>query len=251
MRTVLIPMPLLAVVLLAAALLISCTSNDHDLELKDTPPEVKLYSLKHALIEYEYSGGAEGNKTHVIANYGMYQRMEDKMLYTLDGKSRDVHQLEIIADTLQYSINLLENTGTRRPFDRSVLSQYVMEYSPEELQNFQESYIIRAGGRKTGTETILGKECTVFDLHVNGITVSLWNSLTMRSTIRMGDGEIVMTAVKLNEDVDPKPDMFVPPKNIKISEPQIISRFPDGHPPVEGEIPIEGDELPEDHPPLP
>ena len=231
-------------VALAALVLAACGSQG-DGELRDDPPAVKLYAVKDISIEYEYSGAAKGTKTHLIANYGMYQKMEDNLSYDLDGSKRDIHVIDITADTLQFHINMAEKTGTRRSFDLTKLQKLVTGYTEKELEDFQQAYIVRGGGKVIGTETILDKKCTVYELAISGVVVSLWKSITMRTKIKMGDKEIVMTAVDMDESFSPDAEMFLPPKNVKIEPPRVISNFPEGHPPVDAPA---TEELPEGHP---
>ena len=232
----------------SALLLTACGSQDDSGELRDTPPSIKLYALKNVSIDYEYSGAATGTKTHIIGNYGMYQRMEDKLVYDMGGEKRDIHVIDITADTLQYHINMKESTGTRRPFEISRLEKLVKDYTEKELEDFQQSYMIKGGGKLIGTETILGKTCNVYDLAMSGVVVSLWKGITMSTKVKMGDSEIVMTAVDMDEDFSVDASMFMPPKNVKIEPPRIISNFPDGHPPVD---PPTDQQMPEGHPPVP
>jgi hypothetical protein len=237
------------VLLLAFSLLLvsACGSGDNGDALRNDPPPVKVYALKNVHIEYEYSGAASGKKTHYIANYGMYQRMEDDLTYELGGSKRNVSIIDIIADTVQYHIDKSKSSGTRTSFEVARLEKLVTGYTEEELKDFQSSYLLRSGAKVIGKETILGKECTVYDLAMSGVVVSMWKSITMRSKIKMGDSEIIMTAVDLDESFSPDAAMFAPPKNVKIEEPRIISNFPEGHPPVDGPS---RDQLPEGHPPV-
>ncbi|MCZ7556901.1 MAG: hypothetical protein M5R41_10925 [Bacteroidia bacterium] len=232
---------------LSAVLLAACGSGNNGDALRDDPPTVKVYAVKNVKIEYEYSGAAKGSKTHLIANYGMYQRMEDDLTYTLGGNERTVSIIDIIADTVQYHIDKTKNSGTRTSFEVARLEKLVDGYSPQELKDFQASYLLKSGAKVIGKETILGKECTVYDLAMSGVVVSLWNSVTMRSKIKMGDSEIIMTAVDIDESFSPDADMFAPPKDAKIEEPRIISNFPEGHPPVDGPS---DSQMPEGHPPV-
>ncbi len=247
---------------LAALFLSACGSGDNGESLKDTPPSVKVYALKNVKIDYEYSGAATGTKTHVIANYGMYQRMDDDLTYEMGGEKRHVQVIDIIADTVQYHIDKSKNTGTRRTFEVSRLEKLVEKYTEKELEDFQQSYLVKSGGKVIGKETILGKECTVYDLAMSGVIVSMWKSITMRTKLKMGDSEIVMTAVDIDDDYSPSASMFAPPKEVKIEEPRVISNFPEGHPPVdapsdpqmpEGHPPVDapsGKQMPEGHPPV-
>ncbi len=234
-----------------ALLFVGCGSDEGSQSLSTTPPAVKLYKTANARIEYEYSGAATGSKVHIIGNYGMYQRMEDELNLTMEGKTRNVHVLDIINDTVQYHVELAEMTGTRQRFESGNLVQMTKEYTEADLEDFQQSYLLKSGAVKKGTETILDRECTVYEIPNAGISVSLWNSLTLRTRIKMGESEIVMTAVKVDEDYSPSMEDFLPPKKAKIEPPRVISSFPEGHPPVDGMGDQSGSQqLPEGHPPV-
>jgi len=235
---------ILVSVALSALVLAACGSQG-DGELRDDLPAVKLYAVKNISIDYEYSGAAKGTKTHLIANYGMYQKMEDKLSYDLDGSKRDIHVIDITADTLQFHINMAEKTGTRRSFDLTKLQKLVSSYTEKELEDFQQAYMLRGGGKVIGTETILGKKCTVYDLAMSGVVVSLWKSITMRTKVKMGESEIVMTAVDMDESFSPDAAMFMPPQNVKIEPPRVISNLPEGHPALDAPA---DEQLPEGHP---
>ena len=238
---------ILSILLLSTLLLSACGGGEGGGELSTTPPPVKLYGVPNATITYEYSEGASGTKTHIIANYGVYQALTDSMSFNFQGQPRNVFQLDITADTVQYSVDLSTMEGVRSSFDTSRIRRLVADFSEEEKADFQASFILRGGGQKVGTETILDRECDVYELGMGGIRVAMWNGLTMKMEVVMGGESIVMTAVDLDLDFTPTADMFAPPADAKIKEPEVITSFPEGHPPV-GE-PAQ-DQMPEGHPPV-
>ncbi|MCB2203105.1 hypothetical protein KQI65_00025 [bacterium] len=243
---------IIATILLVSGMVLAACGGggEHGDALSTTPPPVKLYGVPNAIITYEYSDAASGNKTHTIANYGMYQALLDSMTFSFQGNTRSIHQLDITADTVQWNIDLTTMEGTRSNFDTSRIRRLVADFSPEEKEHFQESFIVRGGGTKVGTETILDRECDVYELGMGGIKVALWKGLTMKMDVVMGGQHIVMTAVDIDTDFTPTRDMFNPPTDAKITEPEVISSFPEGHPPVDAPQQNSGSELPEGHPPV-
>lgn len=238
-------------IVLSLAILAACGSDNGDGALYTDPPDIKLYGIEKAKIDYEYSGDASGTKTHVIANFGQYQRQEDRMEFSFQGQTRNINQLDIIADSVQYSVDLTTMTGTRSRFDTARQNEFIRSFSDEERKNVQAAYILRGGGEKVGKDTVLDRECEVYDLGFQGIRTSLWNGLPLRMTVNMGGQDIVMTATEIDTDFEPTPDMFAPPPDASIRKPEVISRFPEGHPPVDGAPPAdESGAMPEGHPPV-
>lgn len=247
MRTRIFP----AILILSLVILASCGSDDGGGALYTDPPNIKLYGIENAKVSYDYSGDASGTKTHIIANFGQFQRQEDRMEFSFQGQPRNINQLDIIADTVQYSVDMTTMTGTRSRFDTARQNNFIRSFSEEERQNVQAAYILRGGGQKVGKDTVLGRECEVYDLGFQGIRTSLWKGLTLRMTVKMGGQDIVMTATEIETDFEPNPEMFIPPADASIRKPEVISRFPEGHPPVDGAPPAdESGTMPEGHPPV-
>jgi hypothetical protein len=230
------PTRLSILTVLSFAIVLSACSTNSD-GLSTTPPTIKLYNVESARIVYAYGGAASGKKTHLIANYGMYQSQLDEMSFSMSGMKQDVNQLDIINDTTQFTINLKTKEGTRSLHDTSRLAAMVRDFTPEEMKNFQETFILRSQGQKVGKDTVLGKICDVYLLPMMGMRISMWEGLTLRSSISMGEQELTMTAVELETDIDPTLEMFTPPKDIKLSEPKPMGGMPEGHPPVGEEAP--------------
>ena len=247
---------LVAVVFTVTAL----SSCGEEAGLYDGPPPVKLYGVENASITYTYSGAGEGTKTHILANYGMYQKLEDNMTYSFNGQPRKIHQLDITSDTAQYSVDLKEMKGTKRSFDTTRLNALIKDFTDEERADFQAAYILRGGGKLVGEETILGKPCSIYEVGFSAIRVSLWNGITLNMTAVMGEDTIRMTATEIDLDFTPTVAMFTPPEGVTWEQPRVISNMPAGHPPVDG-APTEGgrmeqsgqstdNELPAGHPPV-
>ncbi|MBN1447771.1 MAG: hypothetical protein JXA28_07555 [Bacteroidetes bacterium] len=242
---------ILPAILLSLFLVSACGGDSGSGSLYDTPPNVKLYPIEKVKVTYEYGADASGSKVHIIANYGAYQRQEDRMSFTFNGEARNIHQLDIINDTVQYSVDLSSMTGTRSSFDTSRQSSFIRTFSEKERQDVQAAYILRGGGTKIGKDTVLDRECDLYEVGFQGIRVSLWNGVTLRMHVTMGGQNLVMTATEIDTDFEPTADMFLPPKDAKISEPKVISRFPDGHPPVDAPPPSDNSgDLPAGHPPV-
>jgi len=220
--------------ILSMILLVAACSQEGAEGLSTTPPAIKIYNVPSARVVYEYGGAASGKKTHLIANYGMYQNQQDEMTFTMGGMTQEVKQLDIVNDTTEYTVNLATMEGSRSLHDTSRISAMVRDFSEEEMKNFQESFILRSQGQKIGKDTVLGKICDVYVLPMMGMRISMWEGLTLRSSITMGEQELSMTAVELDTDYKPVITDFLPPKDAKISDPKPMGAMPPGHPSVDG-----------------
>ena len=233
---------LAAAILVAMAMFNSC-GQKQDSDLSTTPPSVKLYGIENARVEYAYSGAASGTKTTIIANWGMYQRMEDNFSFNMDGQARNLHSIDITSDSTVYALDMIEKKGTKSIFDFDGFGTFTDDFKPEEKEDFQGSYILRTGGSKSGKETILDHECDVYQLPYMGMKIWLWKGLTLKSTMIMGADTMTITATNIDVDYTATTADFLPPSEIKVVD--LTQGMPAGHPPVDEGA---GSELPEGHP---
>lgn len=233
-----------AVLLVAVAALAGCSKSGEG--LSTTPPEYRLYGEQNVYIEYEYGGGATGTKKQYIGNYGMYERTEDDFTVKMGEENRPVKQLVVRQDSIQYMVDLLEKVGTKSASQIEQLMPMMAKFTAEQKKNVNMELMRTMGGTKIGTETVLGKECEVYDVQ-GFMKVAMWQGLTLRSEMQMGGLTMTLTAKKLEMNPTLSLDMFEAPKDVKIKDVRAEGSMPAGHPPVEG---TEGGGMPEGHPPV-
>lgn len=230
MKTCALRHTVLALLLLASVLAFpSCSRKSSG--LKETPPALKYYSVPSAKIEYEYSGLASGNATHIIANYGMYQFLDENLTFKMKGQESRTHNLSITADTVAYTIDMVKKTGMRTPVDQTAANEMLKELTDAQKSDFQAAFLTMNGAEKKAPVTILGKQCDVYDMPRMGVEIALWKGLALRKKIHMGQGSmsVIMEAKTLELDYDATIDEFTPPEDVKIST---IPNMPAGHPPL-------------------
>jgi hypothetical protein len=210
--------------------LVSLLSGCGKSDLKDTPPEVKFYQVKSAKIVYDYTGAAKGTRTHYLANYGMYQSMEDQVTFSMGGQSNNVHTMNITDDSTSYVIDLVKKTGMKSKIQFDMLKEFTKNYTQQQKDNFQMEYLLQSGAVKVGKETILGKECDILDVKTMGMKHWIWKGLTLKSEFNMGAGLMSIVAKSIDVDITPKAEWFAPPKDITISDHQNMPK-PQGQQP--------------------
>ena len=224
-------LPLFAVALVALAIVAGCGS---DSGLKETPPEVKLYGVESARVEYAYSGDAKGTKTISIANYGMYEADNDDFTLNMNGQTNVIKTITLRNDTINYSIDMTKKTGTSSPFSLKELKATTDKFTPEQKENINATLIEQMmGGKKAGKETVAGKECDMFELPGGG-KIALWKGIVLKQDMPMGTMKFGLVATKVEEGMDFTIADFTPPKDVKIEAPSMTPGMPAGHPPVDG-----------------
>jgi hypothetical protein len=221
---------LLLLLVIPVLLVTSCGKKSTG--LKDTPPKVKLYSVPAVRIEFDYAGGATGTKTLLIANYGMYEREENN--FSMSGTENKM--LSIRNDSVSYMIDLKTKEGRSTPSEMSQLESMMHMNGKQQYASANEFLINNMGAKKTGKETVAGKECDVYEIDAGmqaKIKVYMWSGIVLKSEGDMGAHKIIWSAKKVDTDVTPTIEDFSVPKDVKIKAPEPATGLPPGHPSID------------------
>ncbi|MBL7967715.1 MAG: hypothetical protein JNK09_12000 [Prolixibacteraceae bacterium] len=175
----------------------------------------KLYPFKTAVIEYTYEGNSTGTQTLYIDNYGWSQCKIEQTSSKAFGQKSETNKAEITKDFDIYSWDLKTKEGVKL---RNTLAEDLMndpDFDPEE---FGKKTMDMLGFKKTGNETINGKVCEVWKGLGGSSTIWMWNSLAMKSEVKMLGTKTIWTAttIKINEGVPA--GKFVIPSDIKFAD---------------------------------
>lgn len=218
--------PLLGIAL--AALVAGCKGNTG---LKDAPPDVKFIGVASARIEYKISvaGKVMGHMTSLYANYGTYTSTHIVIDAGAAGNASPQEQLIIQDDTVMISIDLKAKKGVSATDAISGLRAIAKQIPNPENRPVKELLELHNGARSSGTATVAGKECTVYETP-NGATVAYWKGLMLRLEMPMGGVKQVIQATSLDTDISLSHADFEPPDDVTVT-PQ-SSDLPPGHPPM-------------------
>ena len=101
------------------------------------------------------------------------------------------------------------------------------------MENVNAELLMRMGGKKIGKETVLGKECDVYDLS-GSMKISMWKGIVLKSEMQMGQYKMNLTAKKIDTDASSTIEDFSVPKDVKIKTPVTgMGGMPPGHPPID------------------
>ena len=138
------------------------------------------------------------------------------------GQNTKEETLQIEDGDWGYNINLKDKTGTKgnikemKEMAMAMAGALAMSGDMKDLKSLKD-FVEKSGGKMLPNETILGKECTVYE--VMGSKQWLYKGMVLKAT--MGD-KVIMNAVKVEEDVNIPDDKFKIPEGITITEAPVM-----------------------------
>jgi hypothetical protein len=180
---------ILIVILLMSAIVLSAQTKKE-----------KMYPFKTAVIEYTYEGNTTGTQQLYIDNYGWLQCKIEQTANKAFGQKTETNKAEITKDFDIYSWDLKTKKGGKM---RNTLAENLMNDPTFDPEEFGKKSMESLGFEKKGTETINGKTCEVWKGLGGSSTIWMWNSLAMKSEIKMLGTKTtwIATTVKINEGV--------------------------------------------------
>lgn len=166
--------------------------------------------FKSAIIEYKISGDYQNGEMEMyFDNYGEKRCIISKIDMTMGDMDTSTHTMMIFSGNDIYNINLAEGTGTKTtlsPEQKEQMMQMAQQMSIEAM---------KSRGNMIGTETILGKECEIYDMQ--GIKMWIWEGIGLKSETSMM-GQYTSEAVGLEVNASIPASQFEPPSDVTISE---------------------------------
>ena len=168
-----------------------------DVSSKD-PSDYKKYRFNTAIVEYEVEGHDEGSKTLYI-DMGGYKVAE---YIIVKKKKSDEKTAVILIGSDMISIDFEEESAVKIHNPMA----YLLATPDGDWEKTSENILVKLGFEKTGKETIVGKECVVWEHGKSKIWV--WDGLTLKSV----NGKDIETATKVQVDTSIPQEMFEVPE---------------------------------------
>ncbi len=185
------------------------------IQLSAQTKKEKLYPFKSAVIEYTYEGNTTGTQNLYIDNYGWLQCKTEQTAAKAFGQRSEVNSAEITKDFDIYHWDLKTKTGTKM---RNTLAQDLMNDPNFDPEEFGKSTMESLGFEKKGTETINGKVCEVWKGLAGSSTIWMWNSLALKSEIKMLGTKTIWTATTIKIDEGVPAGKFNIPSDVNFSD---------------------------------
>ncbi|MCF6268992.1 MAG: hypothetical protein L3J41_04725 [Melioribacteraceae bacterium] len=178
-----------------------------------TAQDFKRYEYKSGKVVYKSSGSVTGTETMYFDNYGMVEVKNTKSTLEMMGIKRETDTKVIMKDKWLYTID--NKTGEANKMENPIYSMF-----PEggDLEKAGEEMMINMGGKKVGTETLLGKECDIWEIEKLMSKVWVWKSIPLKSEVSMMGISINQIATSVEVDIDVSPDEFKIPEGVEFKD---------------------------------
>jgi hypothetical protein len=173
--------------------------------------EMMMFKAKSGILEYKLSGKTTGTETVYFDNHGRREARFTESTTTILGMTTTEKTLNIKLDSVVYSIDLKEKTGTRTvmPWDPSTMT----EAEWKEWEEWGKNTMQDMGFKKTGEEKILGHNCDIWE--GLGSKIWMWENMALKTEVNMM-GQWLIEATKIDFNTRISQDKFKVPKDIKI-----------------------------------
>ncbi len=175
--------------------------------------DFKRYDFKSGKVEYKLSGATKGTQTMFFDNYGMKEAKFADMSIEMMGMKQKKNTLTILDGKDTYVVDWEKGSAVKMK-----TPLYSMFPKGTDLKNVGETMMQNMGAEKTGTGTVLGKKCDVWEIKKAGTKLWVWDSIPLKVEVKMMGIEMNQVATSVETDVKIPASKFEIPKSIKITE---------------------------------
>lgn len=190
--------------LLFVLLIISITISAQDF---------KRYEFKSGKVVYQSSGSMTGTETMYFDNYGMLEVKNTKATLEMMG-IKQVTDTKVIMDG-KWIYTIDKNSGETNKMENPLYSMFP---KGTDLEKIGEEMMISVGGKKIGTETLLGKECDIWEIKKLMSKVWVWKSIPIKSEVNMMGMNITQIATSVEVDINVSANEFKIPEGVEVKD---------------------------------
>ena len=175
--------------------------------------DFKRYQFESGKVVYETSGSMTGTETMYFDDYGMLELKETKATLEMMGIKQVTDTKVLMNGKWIYTID--KNSGEANKMENPLYSMF-----PEggDLEKVGEEMMINMGGKKIGSETLLGKECDIWEIKKLMSKVWVWKSIPIKSVVNMMGMNITQIATNVEVDISVSPDKFKIPEGVEFKD---------------------------------
>ena len=172
---------------------------------------MKKYEVKSGKIEYTLSGGGNimgmaqvktvGKKRVIFDNYGVQnleEKVEVKKETTMgDTKTRKTHTMTYMNDMVLYHVDFKNKRTTRRKNPAAAMG--ALFGGGANMKETGEALMKKMGGKKIGTDTVLGYTCEIWSLM--GSTQCIYKGIPLKIEVDVMGMKTTEVATKVEFDI--------------------------------------------------
>lgn len=203
------PAPL-ATAFFAAALFIPACGKSQD---------IRRYKIQSAIVSFTLSGTQSGTETLWFDRYGNREAKLTQSSMTVVGQTIKTNKLVITDLESIITVDLDNKTATKMPLPKMTANLIEsVKKKGGDMTDLGTEMIRQMGAVKTGTETVAGKPCDVWEIKNLGSKSWVWNGVTLKNETRFGGQSMKQEAASVQENATVPDDKFAVPAGISITE---------------------------------
>lgn len=164
----------------------------------------RRFDVESCRIDYAVSGQLSGTETVWIADWGAREAKWATNSMSFMGQTVTTAQITLLDNGRLHIVNLDDKTGMRHEIPSMGPAMKALLASVPGLD----------GGKKAGTETIAGRECTVMEFDSPRCRIWYWKSIPLKTEVTLMNDTSVTEAVRVEESPSIPPDAFTLPADI-------------------------------------
>lgn len=209
--------------LISGLFLISCQGNadktsadasDKDMQATTSNAENKTagkYQIKTGIVTY--TSQVYGMDQLTIITFDDYGKKEVTDTYT-EAMGVKLHNRTIVKDGYSFNLNMDEKRGTKV---KMAGTGAAIDYT-----NLTKEIEQKMNLKKTGSETLLGKNCDIYSFDYKEMstkgTTSVYKGIALKSKVNAMGMDVTLTATKFEENPSISQDIFEIPDGFEIIE---------------------------------
>lgn len=180
--------------------------------------DLRRYKIRSGIIEYKMSGMQTGTETIYFDRWGMREAKYTQTEIKVGTISVKQNQLTLLDGEWTYGVDLDKKTGTKMPTPLMKELAGAAKREGKDATEIGEDMLTRMGGRKIGTETLLGKTCEVWEIKNMNAKSWIWQGVTLKTEVNMMGKVTTTEAVRLQDNVNIPEEKLTLSKDVKITE---------------------------------
>ena len=201
----------IAALMMTAILVSGAAAQGNQAEKQEEKLEFKRYGVERLTVRYRISGAQEGMEELSFDRYGMRERKRSTTVMF----GQETRTLVIVNGLDMYSIDEGRKQGDR--IETPMIKEFLAQ-GKTDLADGIEEMMREMGGAVAGTEMIVGKEATLWELPQMRVKVWMWKGVALRTVNTMPGMETTIEAYEIDEKPTLKDSDFLPPEGVVIND---------------------------------